>query len=414
MAITINQFPSDYTPAFNPQWIEATSTQIASSGFMYRVVCTDLITSTSQTYNILQRPTTGELVFPAHVFSENFISHYVPNNEYGWQKCTNASRKIRINVGEYYGGVYYPGTNRDYIIWNGVLRALDWTSYSSANFVYNSDNSNVVYLSSLSPSAGYELQSAVTYSDKSHFLYTLGQTAGDAQSLTIKTYDVSGTLLGTSYIANPYEASYTYTDKYLCIDVGYKGLSQIPSLLVTGTYPIITASVSYYTIEDVSLLGSPSAATQTPLIRLDIECEPTFTVYTLHYLAKSGNFETLHFNKMSELKERAEKNTYRVNPNTLASNTYSYSKFSQWEKTISSTGTESLMLNTDWMSEAQVAGHREIITSPLVYIDYGSTTGLVPCKVLTSDILVNKNYNNKLFGMTLEVEPTYKNNYQRG
>jgi hypothetical protein len=66
------------------------------------------------------------------------------------------------------------------------------------------------------------------------------------------------------------------------------------------------------------------------------------------------------------------------------------------------------------MSEAQVAGHREIITSPLVYIDYGSTIGLVPCKVLTSEVLVNKNYNNKLFGMTLEVEPTYKNNYQRG
>jgi len=414
MAITINQFPSDYTPAFNPQWVEATSTQIASSGFMYRVVCTDLITNSSQTYNILQRPTTGELVFPAHVFSENFINNYVPNNTYGHQLCTGSVRKIRINVGEYYGGVYYPGTNRDYIIWNGVLRALDWTSYNSTDYIYNADASNLKYFSSLAPAAGYYMPTRTTYPNTSLFIYNLCSGNTDYQALEIKTYDSGGTLLGTSEIANPYTGTYTYTNHYTAIDIGHKGLSQISSGLVTGTYPIITNSVAYYLITDVTLIGSPATLPSMLIARVNVSCEPTFTVYTLHYLAKSGNFETLHFNKMSELKERAEKNTYRVNPNTLASNTYSYSKFSQWEKTISSTGTESLMLNTDWLTEAEVAGHREIITSPLVYIDYGSTIGLVPCKVLTSDILVNKNYNNKLFGMTLEVEPTYKNNYQRG
>jgi hypothetical protein len=137
-------------------------------------------------------------------------------------------------------------------------------------------------------------------------------------------------------------------------------------------------------------------------------------VYTLHYLAPGGNFETLHFNKVSELRERVEKTSYRQNPNTLVNHVYQYGTDSKHERTLSSTGTENLVLNTDWLTVDQVSFHREIVSSPLVYIDYGSTTGLVPVKVLTSEILVNKDWNNKMYGITLEVEPTYRNNYQHG
>lgn len=411
MALTVNQTPSSYTPAFNPQWFEATSNQIAISDFYYRVIATDLLTSNSQTYNIKQRPTTGELVFPAHLFAKKYIQNYVPNNVYGWQICTNAIRKIRVAINEYYSGSHKAATTTDYIVWNGVLRALDWTSYSSSNYVYNSDTPNLKYLSSLTASTGYQMATRKTFADTSLFLYVLGSTSGDFQTLRVNTYDENDNLLGTSDIANPYELTYTYSSKYECIDIGHKGLSQIGSLLVTGTYPIITSSVAYYIIQDVSLLGSPPAATITDVARVDIDCEPTYDVYTLHYRANSGNFETLHCSKNSEFTENIEKSTYRVNPNTLASNVYSYSKSSEWEKTLSSTGTDNIKVNTNWLSEDEVNAHREIISSPLVYIDYGSTTGLVPCKVLTSSILKNKEYNNKLFAISLEIEPTYKNNY---
>jgi hypothetical protein len=413
MALTIYQTPSSYTPAFNEQWFVALSNQIAISDFYYRVIVTDLVNSNTQTYNIKQRPTTGQLVFPAHVFSQNQISHYVPNNAYGWQICTDAIRKIRVAINEYYSGSHKAATTTDYIIWNGVLRALDWPSYVSTDYVYNSDTTNLKYLSSLPSATGYQMANRVTYSDTSLFLYVLGSTSGDFQTLRVNTYDENNVLLGTSDIANPYELTYTYSSKYECIDIGHKGLSQIGSLLVTGTYPIITSSVAYYIIQDVSLFGSPAAASIIDVARVDIACEPTYDVYTLHYKAKLGNFETLHFNKNSEFTENIEKASYRVNPNTLVSNTYSYSKFSQWEKTLSSTGTDTIRLNTDWLTEAQVGAHREIIESPLVYIDYGSSTGLVPCKVLTSSILNNKEFNNKLFAIALEIEPTYRNNYGR-
>jgi len=423
MAVTVHQSPGSHGPAFNPQWFVATSTQTGAPGFVYRVICTDLITSETQTYNIKQRPTSGELVFPAHVFAEKYIEHYVPNNVYGWRKCTDAIRKIRVNIGEYYSSTYYAGTNQDYIIWNGVLRPLDWPNFITTDYIYKYSTSNFVYITSdtYETLSGYYTSNRVTYSGKSHFLYVLSSQVNDMEMVSILTYDEDDVLVGEYNIANPYSSSSTYTDKYVCIDVGHKGLSEIYPVdysVISGPAEIINDQVSYYDVVDRYTTGAPPPAepfaTNKNITRITIDCSPTFTVYTLHYLAKSGNFETLHFNMNSEHKERAEKKYYRLNPNTLSSNNYSYSEFSDWEKAMSSTGTDNFVINTNWMNEDQVSFHREIITSPLVYIDYGTVTGLVPCKVLTSEILVNKSYNNKLFGIQLEIEPTYRNNYQRG
>ena len=414
MSVTVHQQPDSYTPALNPQIFVASSTQTAVSDFVFRVVCTDLITNETRTRDIKNWPGTTNLTFDAKNFTDNFIENFVINNAYGWERCDDAIRKIRVNIGEYYSSTYHAGTNIDYIIWNGLLRPIEWNSYASTDYVYNSDDSNVKYLSSGTAESGYLLPRGVTYEDRSHFLYCLTTTAGDAVTLRIRTYDSDGNLLGTSNIDNPYEGSYTYTDKYLAIDVGLKGLSEIGTLLVTGTYPIITSSVAYYTIDDISYLGSPAASTITPLMRMDVDCSPTFDLYTLHYKAKSGNYETLHFNKVSELTASVEKKSYRKNPNNLVSNTYSYSNFTEWEKTLSSTETESLILNTGYLTPAQFTQHREIISSPSVYIDYGPTTGLVPCKVNTNSLLINKTFNKKLEGITLQVEPTYKTNYGRG
>ena len=415
MAVTINQVPANYTPAFNPQIFEATSTAIGNSDFYYKVVCTDQITGATQTYQVKQRPTTGELVFDASVFSKNYIDHYVPNNVYGWQKCTNAVRRIIVNIGEYYGGTYYPGANRQYIIWNSAQRGIDWPSYSYTNYVFNGAGSNVKFLSSLPPeSASYKVGESYTYTDASLFHYALSYGNGDVGLVKIITYTKYDTVIGTSYIANPYSSGYTYTDKYVCIDIGSKGLTNIGSLSVTGTYPILSANTAYYEVYDNSNLGSPSASTDTLVRRVYLNCEGKYTVYTLHYLARNGNFETINFSKRSDHLESAQKNSYRPNPNVLASNNYSYSASAKFERVLSSTGTETYKLNSDWISENQMNAHREIVTSPLVYMDLGSTTGLVQVKVNNADILINKSFNNKLFALQIDVEQTAKNNYQFG
>jgi len=182
------------------------------------------------------------------------------------------------------------GSNIDYIVWNGVLKWLDYPGYDQDDFVYANSTSNYKYLTSLrNPSSStFYKPDAKTYSDKSYFLYALTSENNDLEFIRINAYDASGNLIQYSDIANPYEASTTYTDKMLCIDCGRKGLDNIASGLVTGSYPIIPANCAYYDVIDAYTM--PPATARKNIVRIYVESECKYDVYVLHFLDKDGNF----------------------------------------------------------------------------------------------------------------------------
>lgn len=415
MSVTVHSTPATYTPCYNPQWFVASSTQVAQPNFTYTVVCTDLITSATATYQIEQRPDT-KLVFNASNFSKNYVEHYIPNNVYGWQKCTDAIRKIRVNIGETYGTspAYASGANNDYIVWNGVVKWLTFPDYDQTDFVYKNSTANYKYLTSLrndSASTFYK-PDGITYDDRSHFLYALTSESNDLEFIRINAYDINGNLLQYSDIANPYEASTTYTDKYLCIDVGKKGLDNIASGSVTGSYPVLPANCAYYDVIDA--YTQPPATARKNIQRIYIGEECRYDVYTLHFLDKDGNFEPIHFSKVSEITVQADKTYFRQNPYELNSNVWEYSTHTKNERVLNSTTTTRLRLNSDWFSEEYVDAYRYLISSPVVYLDLGSTIGLIPVKVITNNYPVNKKFNKKLYNITLDIEYTHKDVYQNG
>lgn len=402
MAITTHQIPDGYTTGYNDQIYVVTSNQVGNSDFQYKFVCTDDITNSSITYTVPKYPVTAQGIFDAKIFSKKYLKHYIPNLAYGWQVCTDAFRKIEVEFREYYGGntvAASPPLTDDYFIWNGVLRTKDWVSYNQNNYLYDA-GSSIPQLNHLSRFANQK-----TFEDKSLFLYTLQANNAGIAGIVITTFDSSGNTIGTSTIGNPYATHSNYTEQYVCIDIGHKGLSQISSGLVTGTYPIITPQVASYTITDSFF--------DELIMTVSVECEPTYDVYPVHYLSTTGAFETVYFNKASILSERAEKTYYRQNPYRLVGNTYTYSTFTPHERVLASAGQESLQLNTDWLTEAEIAVHRELYISPLVYVDFG-LDGLIPYKVIDTEVQVLKDFNQKAKGWTVTLEPTYKNRYQNG
>lgn len=410
MSVTVLSSPQAYTPSYNSQWFTCVSSQVAQPNFTYTVVVTDLITSTTQTYEIEQRPDT-KVVFDASVFSRNFIQDFVPNNEYGWKICEDAVRKIRVNVGETYGStpVYASGSNTDYIIWNGYVRYLDFPGYDYTDYVYANLTSNNKYLTQL-----FRKQ---TSTDKSLFIYALTSQAanfmgdsGDFGTLRVETYDSNNNLLGTSDIANPYANSSTYTDKYLCIDVGHKGLSEISSGLVTGTYPIMTSSVAYYKLYDVSQLGNPSATFIIDLFTVDVICEARHDVYCVHFKDKSGNFETCLFPKVSEINIEAEKKYFRQNQYGFVGDNWVYNTFTEQEVAYSSLAKKKLRLTTDWLTDDQIENYQNIINGR-AYLDMGTTIGLIPIKVMTNSYKINKKWNERLYSMSIDIEYSFKEIY---
>jgi hypothetical protein len=63
MAVTVTQQPQNYTPGYSPQVFSASSTATAQPNFSYTVVCTDLLSSETQTYQVPARPFDGDCVF---------------------------------------------------------------------------------------------------------------------------------------------------------------------------------------------------------------------------------------------------------------------------------------------------------------------------------------------------------------
>ena len=416
MAITVNQQPSAYQPAYSPLIFEATSTQIASANFTYTIVCTDLITSATETFEYEQAPVTGELVFDAFDFVNRYIKNYVPNNVYGFQKCTDAIRKIRVNIGETYGTTptYYVGSNIDFIVWNGCVEYLEYPNYDQTDYVYKNSTNNYKYITSdtYNTLTGFYTSNKVTYEDKSHFLYCLSSEDNDLEFIRINCYDSSGTLLHYSDIDNPYEAGTNYLDKFVCIDVGAKGLTEISSGLVTGTYPILTSSVAYYDVIDAYTM--PPATARQNVSRFYIGCEAKHDLYTLHFLDKKGNYETLHFPKKSEISLEGEKSTYNQTPYRLSSNTWAYSTNTPNKRVFNSNSQKAFKLNSDWLQKNTVEFYSHIDNSPSVYLDMGSTIGLIPVIVSNNAIPIPNMNDRNLRSIQVDIRYTFKETWQNG
>lgn len=414
MSVTVLDTPESYTPCYNGQWFTASSTQVASANFTYTVVVTDLITSATATYEIEQRPDT-KLVFDASNFAKNYIRHYIPINEYGWQLCEDAVRKIRVNIGETYGTTpaYASGTNNDYIVWNAYVPYLSMPTYDSTDFVYKNSTSNFKYLTSYrNPSTSTRYKpDYITYEDRSNFLYALTTEADDLEFIRINAYDIDGNLLQASDIVNPYQASTTYTDKYICIDIGKKGLDNIASG-DASVYPVLPSNTAYYDIIDG--YTAPPATARKTYQRLYIGCEPRFDVYSLHFLDKDGNFETIHCPKVSEINVNSEKTYYRQNAYTLTSNVWNYDPSTPNEVVLNSSATKRYKLNSDWVTEEQCEAWQYIINSARVYLDTGSDTPLIPVKVMNNSWRINKRWNDRTYNVTLDIEFTFKETYQNG
>lgn len=404
MAVTVNQQPEDYTPGFSHQIFTASSNQTAQPNFNYTVVCTDVISGDTQTYQVPPTPVDGDCIFDTKPFTETFLEHYIPLNTYGWQVADGGVRKIRVNIGETYGSTpaYASGTNIDFIAWNGIIDWSEYPSYDPGDYVYDALANHIPYLNTNSVE--------YTFDGRSNYIYALTSQIGDVLEIQIATYNSAGVNINNSQIPNPYRALSDYSQKYICIDIGHKGLTEIASGLVTGDYPIMTDDCAYYTITDSVVTGTPPAGTLTLKKTIYVNCEAKYDVFTVHYLKKNGAFQTLNFSKLSQETLSKTQKTYSKLPFEYAANQYTYLSSARVKKTLSTDRVERVTLNTDWMEPSEVEYHQDLLDSPVIYFDFGSS--YLQVMLNTDSYKLNKRYNEKMFSMTMDFEYAHSNTRQ--
>jgi hypothetical protein len=403
MAITIASSPTSPTPAYNENWVVATSTQTAQPNFYYTIILTDVTGSyTFDTIKVKPDPN-NKLVMDLQAYVQLLMVNYLPANLFGWRKCTGATRKFRFNVGETYDvlgvATYFAGSNTDYITWNAGVDKQFFAPYSPNYFVYDSSIPNYTFITTL-PNK--------TYVDRSQYLYVLAQSnVNELTEIAITTFDSAGNILGYYFINRPDAGTGLYSDNYQAIDVGYKGLLGITAPFVTpfiGTYPIITPSVASYNIYD------PTAAASIQTIT--IECNPKYEVYTLHYLNSKGGYQTLHCNLAATLSSTKTTTSFKKSGWSLVANVMTLDPALNTEKIQSVTIQDKLQLNSDWLTDAEFALHRDLFTSTDIRLDIGSTTTYKGVKC-TQTGYTTKN-NKKLRNYQIDLDYTHQNYRQRG
>ena len=401
MAVSLLQTPSTtkVTPAYNENWFIASSTQTAQPNFKFTVKITDVATSTQWTEQIEPVFGTNKIYFDAGAYAEKYMVNFFDDNSYGWQKCVDAYRKITVNIGETYGSTptYASGTNLTYNVWNAGLDTQTFAYYNADNYLYNQTTSNYKYLTAIGDLNVYEDRSNYVY-----FLGTVGNTT-DLPQLRIRTFDVNGNIIGNSTITRPSATTGLIADQYQCIDIGVKGLTSIASGLVTGAYPIITSSVASYTVREF---------VNTGLIRCFIKCNPRYTVYTLHYLNQKGGYDTLHCTKVSEKTSTKSATTFKQNPWNDVSNVMTYNPSMMLEKTQGITITDSLKLNSDWLTQEEFDRHRDLFASTDIRLDLGSSTPNIAVKINNGNY-IQKN-SDRLRMLSFDLSYTFNNHRQRG
>lgn len=427
--VTVSQTPSAYTPAYNPQWFKATSNQTAQPNFVYTVVLTDLISGGTVTKNIDADPL-GYCVFDAGSFAEQYITQVNPSGLYGWQTNTGAVRKIRVNIGETYGSTpaYYAGSNNDYIVWNGAFDFLEMQNFNYLNHVYThsnniqliTNNKNPDYTWNPSASPEYYSNDETVTASRSSYLYFLSTPSNAPERIRVVGFDENGNQMGSTLIGNINASGTTnYYDLYQFIDVGYDGLANMPvAQILSGTSPIPVSTYDYWIVYDESTWlpqpGGPADPYVYPLRRYNKVCEPKYDIYTVHYLAPEGSFETQPCVKLSLKKANVTKTSYSKLPYGYSGTgnvTYTYG--ARIENVQSSSIKESITVNTDWLTEAEVTQLKDAISSPVVFVDKGDTGGYVAMKIVNGSYEERKKFNEPMLSVSFDLEYTHTNIRQR-
>ena len=404
MAVTLIQTPSTtkVTPAYNENWFIAESDETAQPNFKFTVNIDDTISGSTWTEQIEPVYGTNRIYFDAGAYAEKYMVNFFNGNTYGWQNCVDSYRPIRVQIGETYGSpaTFYPPPSSGivtYNVWNGGLDTQTFAYYNADNYLYNQTTSNYKYLTAIGDLNVYEDRSNYVY-----FLGTVGNTT-DLPQLRIRTFDANGNIIGNSTIARPSATTGLIGDQYQCIDIGVKGLTSISSGSVTGAYPIITPSVASYTVREF---------VNTGLIRCFIKCNPKYTVYSLHYLNQKGGYDTLHCTKVSEKTSTKSATTFKQNPWNEVSNVMTYNPSMMLEKTQGITITDSLKLNSDWLTQEEFDRHRDLFASTDIRLDLGSSTPNIAVKI-TNGNYIQKN-NDRLRMLSFDLSYTFNNHRQRG
>jgi hypothetical protein len=149
---------------------------------------------------------------------------------------------------------------------------------------------------------------------------------------------------------------------------------------------------------------------------VEVICEPMYTNYPIHFLNKFGGWETMNFFKVSKKSYEVERKSwkqpaYRVDGSGVVS-VKSGSIMHPQQSVFHSKFSEKLKVSTDILTDAEWQWLAQLVFSPMVYLQDGST--FYPVTIEESNYEERQYINDRLTSLqlTLSFGTSYKTQFQ--
>lgn len=408
MAITINQSPAVYTPAYNDIIYVVTSNNKTQTNFKY--VADVVIAGVSKRLKISPHPTYGSVVFNFGRIIETYVSSDISKSTYGFQQNLNSYTSFTVQFGEEYGPssgtTIYPNltTGTKAYAWSSIFDFLPFQSYTATPYVLNSTTRN--------PHTNKPLSVNIN-DDEDAWLYIASNTSGTIGDARIRTYNSAGATIQTVIVNCPFnDVLASDNSRFLRFSAGTHNLNLIASSgVISGAQPIITGSVASYDIAFRNTATTVVSTTQTYLITNT--CTKNVR-YRFHFLNKLGGFDSFTFIRGSTKTVNISRSNYKKSVGALTSATaFSYSASDRQNTQYNTSLKDNYKVKSDWIDESTCVWLEELITSPEVYLD-DPTYGLVAVNINNSSYQIKQTAQDKLFDLEIDFEFSYNRYRQRG
>ncbi|WP_212005756.1 hypothetical protein [Chitinophaga sp. HK235] len=397
MAITIQASPDKFTPAFNPVHFRISSNNYLQPDFKF---VADVYNGTGQLLATLkyQPQVIGSQPIDIdinRVLHELVAPNYCrANDTMGVDIVTTAAGALAgysVQFGEQYGGVLHGNLNSfSGYAFNGALNNKRFAFYSQAAYL------NKQFLT------GFNRQ--VARKRDSIIITMLQSDTAAIPAFSLSIFDITGTMLHSGSIPNPYNSTTITNNRALHLHVGFD------HLFASLSFPVVAYNnAAYYTIT------APSGNT----MRIDLysQCE-RFPGVRLYFLNQYGGFDAFNFMLADRWEQTNEKKSYQRQPSDKRTGYDPVTRrFEATTRNYYTKYTEKRKLVSDYLTDQEAELLGGLMYAPLVYMEvpaaeYGGPNGpmvLVPVDVKLQDYTIKKTRVDKMFNLELDVELTTTN-----
>lgn len=409
MALTFTRTPSEFSPVYNELTFICTSTNSAEANFKVQTIVKDKDANVLSTQLYPVRPNGDIIIDVASVVQSQLASEQIlyilpAASGWGWQKELNTQQKYTVTFQEWLGttpavtGSVSTYNNYSY---NASLRYQEFIDYDEADYL--------LALASTKKTLSFNPTTRVIRDDESEQITVISDgdaTANTIASLQIKTY-TGTTLTDTATITNSLDPNSSDDNKCLSIMVGTRDLNN--STLATGSQPLITATITSYTIQ--TLDGNGAASSELITYNIDTNCSK-YEVTRFHFLNRLGGLDSFSFKMKRKLSETIKRDTFK-RKGYMYDAVYTNNITEKGRVTYDTMTTEQYEVSSDWITEAQSEWLRDLYDSPEVYWERG-TDDIVAINVQERDYRVKTIVNDRLFNVDLSFELATDNIRQKG